>query len=177
MLVLILSTPAIFSLKRLVTDAQHNNTAPPIYGIGLQAHPQNTMVLFFRDCDGKARSLLIRDFGDGNRATRLCVTTSGTAWHSADGFHRGYRTGAHVRAAPRTQAGLNPSSAKEKARRSTVYTLLELNVRQKTGGPAFRFEYRSCSISPLTARLEAEKAVRQQGLEVWAVLDIQQVTE
>lgn len=100
MLVLILSTPAIFSLKRLVADAQHNNTAPPIYGIGLQAHPQNTMVLFSRDCDGKARSLLIRDFGDGNRATRLCVTTSVTAWHSADGFRRGYRTGAHVRAAP-----------------------------------------------------------------------------
>jgi hypothetical protein len=52
-----------------------------------------------------------------------------------------------------------------------------LSVRQKTGGPAFRFEYRSRSISTLTARLEAEKAVRQQGLEVWAVLDIHQTTE
>ena len=75
------------------------------------------------------------------------------------------------------QAGLNPSSPKEKARRSTVYTLVELSVRQKTGRPASRSEYRSRSISTLTARFEAEKAVRQQGLEVWAMLDIQQITE
>ncbi|TCV66005.1 IucA/IucC family protein [Pseudomonas fluorescens] len=34
-----------------------------MYGIGLEAHQQNTMVLFAPD--GKARSLLIRDFGDG----------------------------------------------------------------------------------------------------------------
>lgn len=34
-----------------------------LYGIGLEAHQQNTMVLFSRD--GKAHSLLIRDFGDG----------------------------------------------------------------------------------------------------------------
>jgi siderophore synthetase component len=34
-----------------------------LYGIGLEAHQQNTMVLF--SPDGKARSLLIRDFGDG----------------------------------------------------------------------------------------------------------------
>ncbi|VVN28216.1 hypothetical protein PS684_01881 [Pseudomonas fluorescens] len=34
-----------------------------MYGIGLEAHQQNTMVLF--SPDGKARSLLIRDFGDG----------------------------------------------------------------------------------------------------------------
>lgn len=34
-----------------------------LYGIGLEAHQQNTMVLF--SADGKARSLLIRDFGDG----------------------------------------------------------------------------------------------------------------
>ncbi|WP_103308539.1 MULTISPECIES: IucA/IucC family siderophore biosynthesis protein [unclassified Pseudomonas] len=34
-----------------------------MYGIGLEAHQQNTMVLFAPD--GTARSLLIRDFGDG----------------------------------------------------------------------------------------------------------------
>lgn len=34
-----------------------------LYGIGLEAHQQNTMVLF--SPDGQARSLLIRDFGDG----------------------------------------------------------------------------------------------------------------
>ncbi|WKU05555.1 IucA/IucC family siderophore biosynthesis protein [Micromonospora sp. HUAS LYJ1] len=34
-----------------------------LYGIGLEAHQQNTFVLF--DAGGRARSLLIRDFGDG----------------------------------------------------------------------------------------------------------------
>jgi len=34
-----------------------------LYGIGLEAHQQNTMVLF--SPDGLPRSLLIRDFGDG----------------------------------------------------------------------------------------------------------------
>ncbi|WP_025109680.1 IucA/IucC family siderophore biosynthesis protein [Pseudomonas sp. H1h] len=34
-----------------------------MYGVALEAHQQNTMVLF--SPDGKARSLLIRDFGDG----------------------------------------------------------------------------------------------------------------
>ena len=82
----------------------------------------------------------------------------------------------------REALGLGPSSPKastpqEKAKQTAVYTLVELSVRQKTGSPAFRFEYRSRSISTLTARLEAEKAVRQQGLEVWAVLDIHQTTE
>jgi hypothetical protein len=82
----------------------------------------------------------------------------------------------------REALGLGPASPKastpqEKAKRAKVYTLVELSVRQKTGGPAFRFAYRSSSISTLTARLEAEKAVRQQGLEVWAVLDIHQTTE
>jgi hypothetical protein len=75
-------------------------------------------------------------------------------------------------------AAQSPAAApQEKAKRSTLYTLVELSVRQKAGGPAFRFEYRSRSISTLTARLEAEKAVRQQGLEVWAVLEIRQVNE
>lgn len=32
-------------------------------------------------------------------------------------------------------------------------------------------------LSTLTAELEAEKTARQQGLEVWAVLEIRQVNE
>jgi hypothetical protein len=82
----------------------------------------------------------------------------------------------------REALGLSPSAPTQttppdKAKRARVYTLVELSVRKKTGGPAFRFEYRSGSISTLTAQLEAEKAVRQQGLDVWAVLDIHQSTE
>jgi len=46
-----------------------------------------------------------------------------------------------------------------------------------TGGPPFRYEHKSRSLSTLEARLEAEKAVRKKGLEVWAVLDVRQVSE
>jgi hypothetical protein len=56
------------------------------------------------------------------------------------------------------------------------YTLVELSVR-KNGGPPFRFEHRSRSISTLTAQLEAEKAARAKGYEVWVLLDIRQVSE
>ena len=57
---------------------------------------------------------------------------------------------------------------------STV-TLAELSVR-KNGGSPFRFEHRSRSISTLAAQLEAEKAAREKGYEVWVVLDIRQVS-
>ncbi len=53
--------------------------------------------------------------------------------------------------------------------------LVELSVR-KNGGSPFRFEHRSRSISTLTAQLEAEKAAREKGYEVWVVLDIRQVS-
>ena len=58
---------------------------------------------------------------------------------------------------------------------SSTFTLVELRVR-KHGGSPFRFEHRSRSISTLAAKLEAEKAAREKGFEVWVVLDIQQVS-
>ena len=58
---------------------------------------------------------------------------------------------------------------------SSTFTLVELSVR-KNGGSPFRFEHRSRSISTLAAQLEAEKAAREKGFEVWVVLDIQQVS-
>jgi hypothetical protein len=69
-----------------------------------------------------------------------------------------------------------PKKQKEKAPNPFTYTLVELSVR-KNGGPPFRFTHRSRSISRLTAQLEAEKAARAQGLEVWVLLDIRQESE
>ena len=57
----------------------------------------------------------------------------------------------------------------------STFTLVDLSVR-KNGGSPFRFEHRSRSISTLAAQLEAEKAAREKGFEVWVVLDIQQVS-
>ncbi len=65
---------------------------------------------------------------------------------------------------------------KEKSPNPFTYTLVELSVR-KDGGVPFRFEHRSVSISRLNAQLEAEKAARAQGLEVWVLLDIRQESE
>lgn len=62
-----------------------------------------------------------------------------------------------------------------KSKPFSTYTLVELSVREK-GGPPFRFEHRSRSISTLTAQLEAEKTARDKGYEVWVVLDIRQVS-
>ena len=62
-------------------------------------------------------------------------------------------------------------------KRSSTYLLVELSVRKPSGGPPFRFQYKSNSISTLQAQLDAEKAVRKQGLDTWALLDIRQVTE
>ncbi|MCE0963389.1 hypothetical protein [Pseudomonas putida] len=56
------------------------------------------------------------------------------------------------------------------------YTLVELSVRHN-GSLPFRFEYRSRSISTLAAQLEAEKAARDQGYEVWVLLGIEQVSQ
>lgn len=57
----------------------------------------------------------------------------------------------------------------------SIYTLVELSVRMN-GGPPFRYEHRSRSISTLTAQLEAEKAARSKGYEVWVVLDVRQIS-
>ncbi|WP_346659478.1 hypothetical protein [Pseudomonas sp. RIT-PI-AD] len=79
----------------------------------------------------------------------------------------------------RAALGLTPAAApvEKKVKSRSVYTLVELSVRKKSGGTPFRFEHRSSSISKLTAQLEAEKAARAKGLDVWVVLDIQQISE
>lgn|SRR3989338_5507539 len=64
----------------------------------------------------------------------------------------------------------------KKPKRISSHTLVILSVRKPSGGPPFRFEYKSSSISTLAAQLEAEKAVRKQGLDIWALLDIQQIS-
>ncbi|WP_447749645.1 hypothetical protein [Pseudomonas nicosulfuronedens] len=48
--------------------------------------------------------------------------------------------------------------------------LIVLSVRGQ-GGPAFRFEHRSRSLSRTEAILEAEKAARAEGYKPWALLD------
>ena len=89
----------------------------------------------------------------------------------------------------RAALGLAPSSPEKEAKpvatattvdkkpkRISSHTLVILSVRKPSGGPPFRFEYKSSSISTLAAQLEAEKAVRKQGLDIWALLDIQQIS-
>lgn len=63
-----------------------------------------------------------------------------------------------------------------KTKQPSSYTLVELSVR-KNGGQPFRFEHRSSSISTLIAQMEAEKAARNKGYEVWVLLDIRQFSE
>ncbi len=71
---------------------------------------------------------------------------------------------------------LAPSESKRpRPKQHSTFMLVELSVR-KNGGSPFRFEHRSRSISTLTAQLEAEKAAREKGYEVWVVLDIRQVS-
>jgi len=72
-------------------------------------------------------------------------------------------------------APAKPAPAKPKQRPS--YIQVELSVRKLSGGPAFRFEHKSRSLSTLEAQLEAEKIVRKKGWEVWAVLGVRQVSE
>jgi len=48
--------------------------------------------------------------------------------------------------------------------------LIVLSVRGD-GGPAFRYEHRSRSLSRTEAILQAEKAARAEGLKPWALLD------
>ncbi|MDA7087341.1 hypothetical protein PH586_13195 [Pseudomonas sp. SA3-5] len=69
-----------------------------------------------------------------------------------------------------------PKQAQSQSKPAACYTLVELSVR-KDGGPPLRFEHRSRSISTLAAQLEAEKAARAKGYEVWVLLDIRQISE
>ncbi|WP_235576604.1 hypothetical protein [Pseudomonas taeanensis] len=74
--------------------------------------------------------------------------------------------------------GLDQIHEKQPAKKTnpfSIYTVAELSVREN-GGKPFRFEHQSNSISTLTAQLEAEKAARDKGYEVWVVLDIRQVS-
>ncbi len=68
-----------------------------------------------------------------------------------------------------------PTKSRIKSPIPIRYMLVELSVRKPGGGLPFRFEHKSRSMSSLEAQLEAEKAVRKEGLEVWAVLDIKQI--
>ncbi|SEJ54200.1 hypothetical protein SAMN04244579_04745 [Azotobacter beijerinckii] len=78
----------------------------------------------------------------------------------------------------REALGLAPAKpAPEKSKQCPSYIWVELSVRKRNGGPAFRFEHKSRSLSTLEAQLEAEKIVRKKGWEVWAVLDVRQVSE
>lgn len=56
------------------------------------------------------------------------------------------------------------------------YTLITYSVRKTDGGPTQKFEYKSRSVSIDIAKLEAEKEIRRQGLVVWALLDVEQVS-
>ncbi|MES2820046.1 MAG: hypothetical protein V4812_13780 [Pseudomonadota bacterium] len=77
----------------------------------------------------------------------------------------------------RAALGLSPSKPQKTLTRSATYTLVELSVRKPSGGPPFRFEHKSSSISTLQAQLEAEKAARKKGWDIWALLDIRQVSD
>lgn len=55
-------------------------------------------------------------------------------------------------------------------------TQVVLSVRKDDGVPV-RFVHRSSSVSSLVARMEAEEAAKKQGYKVWALLDIQQVSD
>lgn len=67
--------------------------------------------------------------------------------------------------------------SKARTRPPTRYTLVTLSVRPRPGGKAFRFEYRSHSISTLEAHLEALRYARKEGLMVQALLSIKQVDD
>lgn len=79
-------------------------------------------------------------------------------------------------ALPKQPQSQSQSPSQSKPKPASSYTLVELSVR-KNGGPTFRFEHRSSSISTLTAQLEAEKSARAKGYEVWVLLDIRQISE
>nr|WP_296291566.1 hypothetical protein [Pseudomonas sp.] len=72
----------------------------------------------------------------------------------------------------REALGVAPKKAKTTREASNPMRgyLIVLSVRGE-GGPAFRFEHRSRSLSRTEAILEAEKAARAEGYKPWALLD------
>lgn len=63
----------------------------------------------------------------------------------------------------------------DKPEKQKSYVYLRYSVRKKTGGAPFSYEFKSSSISAFEAKIEAEKEIRKKGLEVWALLDCEQV--
>lgn len=82
----------------------------------------------------------------------------------------------------REALGLNPgvaSPVKEdvsKEKRVFPHILVTYSVRKAEGGPAFKYQYKSRSISMDVAKIEAEKEIKGKGLVVWALLDIEDVS-
>jgi hypothetical protein len=62
----------------------------------------------------------------------------------------------------------------KKEKRVFPHTLITYSVRKAGGGPTLKFEHKSRSISIDIAKLEAE--IKRQGLVVWALLDVQQIS-
>ena len=72
-------------------------------------------------------------------------------------------------------AETRPKKVLTEASHPVRYNIVELSVRKGGAGLPLRFEYRSRSISKVTAQLEAEKEAKRQGYQVWALLDIRQI--
>jgi hypothetical protein len=64
----------------------------------------------------------------------------------------------------------------KKEKRVFPHTLITYSVRKADGGPTFKFEHKSRSISVDIAKLDAEKEIKRQGLVVWALLDVEQIS-
>ncbi|MEK1942508.1 MAG: hypothetical protein AAAB16_19235 [Pseudomonas sp.] len=64
----------------------------------------------------------------------------------------------------------------KREKRVFPHTLVTYSVRKAEGGPTFKFEYKSRSISVDIAKLDAEKEIKSKGLVVWALLDVQQIS-
>lgn len=62
-------------------------------------------------------------------------------------------------------------AAPPKVKKLAPHIFLKYSVRKKGGGPVFAFEFKSYSISSFQAKMDAEKEIRKQGLDVWALLD------
>jgi hypothetical protein len=64
----------------------------------------------------------------------------------------------------------------KRARQVFPHTLVTYSVRKAEGGPTSKFAFKSRSISVDLAKLEAEKEIKRQGLVVWALLDVEQIS-
>ncbi len=76
----------------------------------------------------------------------------------------------------REALGVTPRKTKKTIEASNPMRgyLVVLSVRRQDG-PAFRYEFRSRSLSRTEAILEAEKSARADGYRPWALLDVAEV--